>query len=80
MVDCPLTLIETDEPGAPEVITDETPAALPCNAWSRLVITEPLIASSETETEAPEISLFRMVPYPITTTSSNRPRSSSISI
>ena len=62
MVACPRTRIEDEEPGAPEVLTAETPAARPCKDWSRLVITEPFIASSPTDTEAPDKSLFFMVP------------------
>ena len=35
MVACPRTRIEDEEPGAPEVLTAETPAARPCKGNQR---------------------------------------------
>src|SRR5690606_19204117 len=62
IVACPRTRIDIDEPGAPDVATADTPAARPCNAWSRLVDIDPLTASSSNVTEDPETLLFRTVP------------------
>ena len=74
----PRTRMDDDEPGAPEVVTAATPAALPWRDWSSEEITDPLRDSSLTETEAPERSLLFMVPYPTTTTSSRSWLSSAI--
>ena len=62
MVAVPRTRIDEPEPGAPEVDTALTPAAWPCKAWSNEVMRDPLMALSPTVAEAPEISLFFIVP------------------
>ena len=71
MVAVPRTRIDEAVPGAPEVLTAVTPAARPWSDWSREEIIEPFIAFSPRLTEEPEMSLFFIVPYPTTTTSSS---------
>ncbi len=56
-------------PGAPVDCITCTPAALPCNAWSKEVTGTAFSSSDFTEETAPVISDFLTVPYPITTNS-----------
>ena len=62
IVAVPRTRMADELPGAPDVETAVTPAARPCSDWSSEVMMEPFTADSPIETEAPEMSLFFIVP------------------
>jgi len=55
-------LIDTAEPGAPEVCMEVIPDIRPCKDWSTLVMGADLSVFSSSEAEAPAKSLFFIMP------------------
>ena len=67
----PLILTLIPEPGAALFCITCTPDARPCKSWSTEFDWVATSSLTETDDIEPEISFFKTVPYPITTTSSS---------